>query len=177
MKAGTDRPGPVYARGHYGAALLAYAPVGYVLIGDEPHLAIAGGLGVLLFGTVPDVDQRIPQLRHRGPTHSLVGLAAVAAGLAWLGWHGGGVADVGAAGTLDRPAVAAFAAGVGVVGVGSHLLADVITPTGVDLLWPLPVEPVSVALVDSDDVFANSILLVLGTLATGLVWVTGGPSV
>lgn len=56
-------------------------------------------------------------LGHRGVTHSLLALAALA-GVCWL--------------LLPMPAASAVAAGY-----GSHLLLDALTPRGVPLLWPL----------------------------------------
>lgn len=164
----------MYATGHYGAALLVYAPVGYVLLGVDPLLAVAGGAGVLALATLPDTDQRIPLVPHRGPTHSLVFLVAVAAVLGWLGWQIGG--GIGATAGVGQVELAAFAAGVGVMGIGSHLLADVLTPAGVNLLWPLPGPEISLYVTRADDVVANWALLGMGVLATAVVWVAGAPA-
>jgi len=164
----------MYATGHYGAALLVYAPVGYVLLGVDPLLAVAGGAGVLALATLPDTDQRIPLVPHRGPTHSLAFLVVVAAVLGWLGWQAGG--GIGATVGVGRVELAAFAAGVGVLGVGSHLLADMLTPAGVNLLWPLPGPELSLYVTRADNAVANWALLGVGVLATAVVWVAGAPT-
>lgn len=176
LKGDTEEPDSVDASGHYGAALLAYAPLGSVLGGEEPTVALAGGAGALLFATLPDVDQRISRVPHRGPTHSLAFLAAVAAVLGWVGWHVGGIAGVGPAAPVERIELAVVPAGVAVLAIGSHLVADVLTPAGVDLLWPLPAPAVSLSLVSADDVFANAALLAAGSFVSAVTWFPGGPA-
>ncbi len=96
---------------------------------DPISLALAVG-GALL----PDIDH--PQswagrrlrvisrplaatIGHRGVTHSLL---AVAVGILALRWHG-----------VSRAAVLPL-----VVGYLSHLIADLLTPAGLRLAWPLP---------------------------------------
>lgn len=160
----------MYATGHYGAALLAYAPVGYLLVGVDPVLAVLGGIGVLSLATLPDVDLRLPLVPHRGPTHSLLFLAVVASALGGAGWVLGGAAP-----GVDRTGVALFGAGVAAVGVGSHLLADMLTPAGVNVLWPLPGPAVSFRVARADNTLANWGLLGLGAFATALVFLLVEP--
>lgn len=62
-------------------------------------------------------------LTHRGVTHSLLGLASVWLGVAWL------AEMVGVVG-VDALTVALAA------GYASHLALDLLTPAGVPLLWP-----------------------------------------
>lgn len=60
----------MYQNGHYGAALLFISPVGGILIAvglDELAFLAAVALAM-----VPDLDQRISGVTHRGPTHGLV---------------------------------------------------------------------------------------------------------
>lgn len=102
---------------------------GYMVAGPDPVSLTAAGIAALL----PDLDhsgsyagRRAPVLStmvrisfgHRGALHSLV--AAAAAALA-VGLAGG-------------PALA-LAAGAGYL---AHLLGDLLTPSGVPLLWPWP---------------------------------------
>jgi len=62
----------MYRTGHYGAALLTWAPFGAVLLfGGYAAAAVAGGVGVLALARIPDYDLRVPLLSHRGPTHTL----------------------------------------------------------------------------------------------------------
>lgn len=153
----------MYATGHYGAALLVYAPVGFVLMGFDPTLALVGGAGVLALATVPDYDLRVPFLTHRGITHTLLFTLAVSALLGAIGWRlgQGSYLPVG-----DPTTTAVFGFGVGLLGLGSHLLADMLTPAGVAVLWPLSSEEYTVSLTRADNTLANWALLALGVFAT-----------
>jgi inner membrane protein len=151
----------MHAPGHYGAALLAYAPIGYVMMSTDPALALLGGFVVLGLATLPDIDQRLPGIPHRGPTHSLlfVAVASFALGRA-TNW-------------LNLPAVQPFATVpavefgllLGVVGLGSHLLADMITPAGLNLLWPVPFETIALPVAKAENTVVNYGLLGLGVVA------------
>lgn len=151
----------MYRTGHWGAALLVYAPVGYLLLGTDPLLAFLGGAVVLWLSTLPDVDMRLP-VRHRGPTHSLLFLALVAG---VLGAVGGalGAGTYRPAGTLPGVGLGVV---LGVVGIGSHLLADMLTPAGVNLFWPIPADPVSFYVARADNGLANYGLFGLGVGAS-----------
>ena len=126
----------MYALGHYGVALLVYAPVGFLLAGTDPTLALVGGAGVLALSTVPDYDLRVPFLTHRGVTHTLLFTAVVAA-----------------------------------LGIGSHILGDVLTPAGVAVFWPLSSHEYTVGLTRADNRFANWALFGGGVFAaTAALW-------
>ncbi|WP_436928922.1 metal-dependent hydrolase [Halosimplex halobium] len=158
----------MYRTGHYGAALLVYAPVGGALLaaGFEAAALVGGAVVVGLSG-LPDVDQRIPFVEHRGPTHTvgflvLVGLAIGAAAVA-----------VSQATSVGRTAVlGAFGFLVGGLAVGSHLLADALTPMGITPFRPVSDTHYTVSLTRADNAVANYFLLgagVLATVATALV--------
>lgn len=162
----------MHAAGHYGAALLLYAPVGYVIAGRSPSVALVAGAGVFALATLPDADEFVPFVDHRGPTHSLAFLVVVAAGLAAVGWAAGHTV-FGHVGTpTDLALVGAL---VGAVAIGSHLLADLITPMGVNLLWPYRGPMVSLRLTYSRDLAANLALLFAGLLATAAALYLSGP--
>lgn len=158
----------MYKTGHWGAALLVWAPVGSgLLLAGFGGTAIIGGAGVLALSRVPDYDQRIPLVSHRGSTHTLpfallVGLA-LGAGL---------VALAGGLGITRTAAAGAFGVLVGTLAIGSHLLADALTPSGVAFLWPLSSKRYSLDLVRADNVLANYGLLALGVFAIALVVAT-----
>jgi inner membrane protein len=162
----------MYATGHYGAALLLYTPVGYVLLRSDPLVAVVGGLVVLSVATLPDLDLRLPFVPHRGPTHSLLFLALVA-GILGLGGYALGVGTwrpVG--GPMEG---AAYGVLFGAVGIGSHLLADMLTPMGVNVFWPLPTGRYSFSVARADNTAANYALLFLGATACALAFVAPGP--
>lgn len=149
--------------GHYGAALVVYAPVGFLLLALDPAVALAAGGGVLVLCRVPDYDRYVPGLVHRGPTHSLLFLVAFAIGLSTA------ARVVGVRVGLDPGVVAPLAGLVGAVAVGSHLLADGLTPAGVPLLWPLTDRRFGLHVTVSSNPLANYGLLVVGVGTTAVV--------
>ncbi len=154
-------------------ALLVYAPVGYILVQADPFLAFVGGAGVLALATLPDVDMDLPLVPHRGPTHSLLFLALVAGALGAVGYAVG----QGSWQPLGEPTRAAvFTAGIGVLGVGSHLLADMLTPAGINLFWPLPADSFTFDIARADNTVANYALLGLGAFATAAVLLVAAPA-
>jgi len=164
----------VYRNGHLGMSLLVYAPVGYLLVGRRPLLAVLGGVVVLSLASVPDIDHRLPVVSHRGVTHSLL----FAAGVGAVGWAAGtvlgglGIAPVDLAGTTLSPAL--FLGFLGVYGILAHLAGDVITPAGVPLFWPAPTT-LSLSVVGADSTVANYGLLAAGVVATGAALAVGVP--
>lgn len=162
----------MYATGHYGVALLVYAPVGFLLIvAGSPLLAFVGGAVVLSVATLPDVDMRLPLVPHRGPTHSLAFAALVGAGFAAVGWALGR----GPYRPLGGPVEAAAVLGAtGALGIVSHLAGDALTPAGVNVLWPLPGPEVSFYVARADSTLANWALLALGAFASAAALVLAG---
>lgn len=178
--------------GHLGAGLLIYAPVFAALLRvDSPVAGIIGLVIVLWTAPLPDIDLRFPGLTHRGPTHTVA--FALIVGLAWtlFGWMAGeylattalpALAGVDLLATLlgwhrlledlhtiDRGSLALIAGGSGLLGIVSHLLADVITPAGIAPFWPVSSNRHSLSLCRSSNRVANSLLFVLGTGAIAIV--------
>ncbi|WP_276271618.1 metal-dependent hydrolase [Haloarcula litorea] len=162
----------MYRTGHYGAALLGYAPLGFaLLVLGDPTLAVAGGALSLALAPLPDYDQRVPLVSHRGVTHTLPFALVVGGCLGAVGWL------VGANGGTWQPAtLALFGVVVGVTAVGSHLLADVITPAGIVPFWPVSGKKYTLGLARADDTLANYLLLVLGVFVTALLVVAARPA-
>lgn len=155
----------MFRPGHYGVALLVYAPVGCALLAaGDPVAAVAGGAGAVWLTMLPDWDSWLPLLDHRGPTHTLPFVALVA-GVAWA--VAGGVAEAlgvaRAVGPLDLPS---FAAGVAALAVLAHLAADLLTPMGVAVLWPLTRRRFSASVTSADSALWNYALFALGVAAT-----------
>jgi inner membrane protein len=153
----------VYQKGHYGAALLAYAPLGFVVaVAGFRTLAFAGGAVAVALAMVPDFDTRIPFVDHRGPTHTvwfavLVGLAVGTAGLLF----GQGL------GLFSTVALAGFGFLVGFVTICSHIAADSITPMGVTPYTPFSDRYISYNIVLAKNRAANWLFLTAGVLMTG----------
>ena len=63
----------MHRRGHVGMAMLAYAPVGFLLLqGRQIGLALLGLLGVLTVEPLPNSDFWVPGLRHGGTSHLIL---------------------------------------------------------------------------------------------------------
>lgn len=150
----------VYASGHVGAALCCYAPVAAALTrGGEPALALLGTGVAVALATLPDADEyAVVPLEHRGPTHTVWFVAAGALLAAGIGGLAG-------AAVLGRPgAVAATVGGGAFAALGSHLLADVVTPMGIRPFYPLSAWHHSVDLTPAKDPRANAAILAVGVL-------------
>lgn len=155
----------MYREGHYGGALLAYAPLGILVsLGGYTAVAIVGGLVCVGLSTLPDWDRRLPLLEHRGPTHTIpfallvgVGVATVAAVL------------VDASSAFADAGFVAFAFLVGFLSIGSHLVVDALTPMGVRPFWPFSRSRYSLHLTTAANPIANYGLfgLGLGTVLAG----------
>jgi inner membrane protein len=161
----------MYRTGHYGAALLTYAPVGAVLMaaGFEAA-AVVGGVGVLTLARLPDYDLRVPFLSHRGPTHTLTFAVLVGAVV------GGGLgALAGTAIPVRAVVLGAFGFLVGFLAIASHLLADALTPAGIEPLWPLSSKNYSLSLVGADSTVGNYGLLALGVFVSAITVLLAGP--
>jgi inner membrane protein len=165
----------VYRDGHLGAALLAYVPVGLALAAvDALAVAALGAALAVAMSMVPDYDQRVPGLSHRGVTHTLG--FALAFGVA-VGVATGAVgteAGVSVEGStvvygVRVAALSSFGFLLGTLTTLSHLAADALTPAGVPLLWPLSDRRFSLDLVTADSTLANYLLLVAGVGAS-LTW-------
>jgi inner membrane protein len=144
--------------GHYGAALLAYTPPGAVLLAlGRPELAGAAAVAMLAGAMLPDWDQRVPLLSHRGFSHTvwfaiLLGAAAASVVLPMAG---------------EGPALVAGI--VGLLSVAAHIAADALTPMGVRPFWPVDSTSYSAKIVRADNRVANGALFASGLLCTGLM--------
>lgn len=150
----------MYRTGHLGVSLLVFAPIGYLFVAaGDPLAALITGAVLLWLVMLPDVDHRVPGIRHRGPTHSVLFAALV----------GGVFAAVGALlaegiSMIDQPRLSGFGFFVGFTAIGAHLLGDVLTPAGVTLFWPWQ-RAFSLSLTRADNTLANYGLFLLGLFA------------
>jgi inner membrane protein len=117
---------------------------------------------------VPDLDMRIPFVKHRGITHTvwfalLVGLGFGGVGLA-VGLRSGVVEALlfGGAGFV-----------FGAVTIVSHLLADALTPMGIRPFAPVRDDEYTLDLVTAANPLANYGLLGLGGVAVAVALVAG----
>lgn len=150
-------------------ALLAYAPValGLVAVGHG-DLAPIGGLGVLALTPVPDWDQRIPLVEHRGITHTVafaLFVGAATGGASWVAARSVGPVR-SAYGSPELLGVVGF--GVGALAILAHLAADVITPAGLQPFRPVSGRHYSLPVARADNRIANAGLLVAGAFAAAV---------
>lgn len=151
----------MYKFGHFGVALLVYAPLGIattVSVGDT--LAAVGAVVCVALSTLPDCDQYLSGTEHRGATHTipfgllvgmlLAGITALAAGFPSV--------------SVDFTTVA-FAFVIGTVSISSHLLADVITPMGIRPFRPVSNRHFTLSLTRAANPTTNYLLLFLGLVA------------
>jgi inner membrane protein len=146
--------------GHYGAGLLAYAPVGFVaLVAGFPTVAVGGALASVGLAMVPDWDMRIPGIKHRGVTHTVHFAAAVGALTGMLGLGLAAFAEDPTAFVVVGAAV--FGATTGAVAILAHIGADALTPMGV---WPLGDDGphISYGVCRADSTLGNYALLAVG---------------
>lgn len=162
----------MYRNGHYGAALLCYAPVGFgLLVAELESGAVVVGAIALALARTPDLDVRVPLISHRGITHTVWFALAVGALCAGAGWVLATPLGLESAAT-----VAGLAGGAGALSIGSHLLADALTPMGIRPLWPLSGASYSLELVRADNWLANQLLLGAGVFAVAVAAVATNPS-
>jgi inner membrane protein len=163
----------MHREGHYGAALLAYAPLGFVAIAlGFPTAGVGGGALAVALAMVPDWDQRIPGISHRGVTHTVhfAGVVAVGTGLLGAGM-GASVSTLGVA-PLVVVGAAAFGATTGAVAILAHIGADALTPMGVE---PLGEDGPHICydVCRADSTLGNYGLLALGGVAALVVFYAG----
>lgn len=160
----------MYRPGHYGASLAVYSPLGFILTAlGVGEIAILGGAVVVGGSMVPDWDQRIPFVRHRGPTHTIWFVVLVASVFAVAGLAVGVSSSGATAGAL----LAVFGALVGAIMIGAHLLADALTPMGIRPFKPLHNDKYTLDVTRAANPIANYALLVAGGVLAGVAFVAG----
>jgi inner membrane protein len=161
----------VYRNGHYGAALLGYAPIGAATVALGFDAAgVGGAIGALGLAMLPDWDQRVPGLTHRGPTHTVQFAALLAVGVGTLGaLVGYARPNTGLAGTLG---LAILGSTIGGVTILSHIAADALTPMGVTPFGE-DGRHISYAVCPADSTLGNYGLLAFGAIAAVLAYALG----
>jgi inner membrane protein len=141
----------IYLKGHLGLTATLYVPFGVVLAVSDPLLALVAGLFTVACGLAPDIDSYVGDrfLEHRGITHTVGFAALVGIVGAWMFSYS----------PIDNP-VLGFV--LGVVGVGSHLVADWLNPMGVRPWYPVLDRRLSLELCNAGDPMVNRLLLALG---------------
>ena len=161
----------MYRKGHIGAALLAYAPLGAVTlaVGFETT-AVVGALAAAGLAMVPDYDQRVPGIKHRGVTHTVRFAGVVGIGTAIVGGVVAGLhPEMGAAGVAGW---AVFGGVVGTLTIIAHIGADALTPMGVEPFGD-DGPHITYGVCRADSTLGNYGLLALGVAGTLLAYGIG----
>jgi len=149
----------MHRTGHYGAALICYAPLATVLIAvGAVEMAFAGGASSLVarcFQISTSVCPAFPIAARHTPSVALAVGAVLGAVGALIG--GSGLSAVGAvAGTFL---------------VAAHLLADALTPMRIRPFAPVRDTKYTLNVVQASSTFGNYLLLVAGIIvATGALY-------
>jgi inner membrane protein len=183
----------MYRHGHIGIALLVLAPISYALI-LRNQVALAGllALGILIIEPLPDNDHWIPGLSHRGVSHSLLAAGIVGLLCAGFGWLLGRYLTVPLAhwlqatilpvtsvsaiaimteqlATLTPGTLVGLGFIVGFLGICVHLAGDIITVSGIQPYLPFSRQRISLTNLRAASTLANTVFLLLGVLAMGIV--------
>lgn len=101
-----------------------------VMLAAGFEVAGVGGAVVSVgLAMVPDWDMRLPNVPHRGPTHTVRFALAVGVATGAVGLFLSFLLDYG---PLLTAGVATFMLAVGTLAILSHIAADALTPMGVD---------------------------------------------
>ena len=160
----------MYRKGHYGASLLAYAPIGCVaLIGGFDVAAVLGGVLTLLIAPLPDYDTQIDTLTHRGVTHTVKFAVLTGCIVAFVTTSAVVIADASPLLTLIA---VPFGFVIGLTSILSHIAADALTPMGVK---PFGEDGAhySFELVYAKSTIANYLLLFIGVITSFIAIVIG----
>jgi len=161
----------MYQLGHYGVALVVYAPVGFGLLAlGATELALVGGAVMVGGAMIPDVDIRLPFVNHRGLTHTIwFGLAVGVV----LGIVGAVIGASSSGGLTSAVGLGLFGFLLGTLTIGSHLLGDVLTPMGIRPFEPLRDDEYTLEVTPAANPVANYLLLALGIGIAVLAFVAG----
>ncbi|WP_435079014.1 metal-dependent hydrolase [Halococcus sp. AFM35] len=181
----------MHRAGHTGVWMLLYAPVAFTLLSEgRPEVAVLGAAIVYVVEQIPDSDQFIPFLKHRGFSHTvafavLVGLTLGVLGLFigerafltvgnWItaqGFDSVGSAVIEAETAVNERELAGIGFGMGVFGVLAHLAGDVVTTMGIQPFWPVSSWRISLSPLKARNPAANEMMFVLGVGAlAGAIW-------
>lgn len=149
--------------GHLGVTLLTSGPIIYIfLLFDQTTSAIAFFLLSIWFSALPDIDIKLQgtkigkwlNIKHRGITHTIK-FAILCSIVTTI------LIPVSPVVTLIGP----------FVGVVSHILGDIPTPTGVNFIPVYLEKPYSLDKFNFDNLVANSGFLIIGVMSF-LFWIS-----
>lgn len=158
----------MHPKGHLGISLVVYAPIALFLGMNGFYLfAVLGFFMMGAFATIPDNDQRIPVIKHRGLSHSIASALLFGVVLGFVA-----IFFVPLFAMIGIPAgpVVGFAAFIGMFVFLTHLIGDSITPTGIKPFAPISDYKITFGIVKADNTIANLVLWVAGWVMMILVF-------
>ena len=152
----------MYRRGHKGVLLLLYAPFLVVMLILELYVFAVLGLVISLsLVMLPDKDQSVPMMKHRGFTHTIWFASLVGLGMALVGMT---LAPILIFAGVDATPVILFLGFIGVFSIVAHLFADSLTPAGVKPWTPVSGRRHSGS-INANSFLGNWVLWLLGIVA------------
>ncbi|WP_440008377.1 metal-dependent hydrolase [Halomicrococcus sp. SG-WS-1] len=145
--------------GHWGIVLFIFSFVVYGLVVREQTRAAkiitVSGLGM---GISPDIDLYTAWFAHRGVTHTIPAALFAGGVLATLAWF------ITPFALTSRSEEAVYGFLTGGIGVGCHILGDIITPMGIKILYPLAPQAYTFDIISAHNLAANLLLLLFGVI-------------
>lgn len=142
----------MYSSGHLGISWALYSPVLFTFLFFELYsVAILGAIIVMFLASAPDADMKfqynstifhkiplvrrlVPDIKHRGITHSVWFMLASGVVLSIVGFLLYPVFEV--LFTIEKPMFTLTMFFFGSFGILTHVLGDYITPTGINIFYP-----------------------------------------
>ena len=162
-------------RGHYGISFLAFSPLAFLLnASNAPEVALVGFLIVTGVTPIPDIDQRVSLVSHRGITHTVwfvIVASMIATAVTWAAALYVIQTIHGTLLTTSVPSLVLPAAGVGflvALGLIAHLIGDMLTPRGIKPFAPVDDTKYAWDFTTAGNSTANNALFVAGLGAIGL---------
>lgn len=136
----------MHKKGHIGINALLYSPIAFTLsYYGYTKYAIIGGILIWFFSGIPDIDQKIPKVKHRGPvTHSV--FSAIGASI---------ITTAIISTTTTNQETLIFTAGITIFIIIGHLLGDIITPSGIEPIAPYKEYNISLDICKAKNPIAN----------------------
>lgn len=159
----------MHEKGHIGASLVIYAPFGFVLTAlSSFQLGVVGAVAVASMAMVPDLDMRVPLVKHRGITHTVWFAIVVGITFGIVG------AVVGLQESILRAALfGGLAFLFGGLTIVSHILADALTPMGITPFAPVRNHKYTLDLFKAANPIANYVLFAFGGVVAAGALVAG----
>jgi inner membrane protein len=142
----------MYSSGHLGISWALYSPILFAFLFFNMYtVAVLGAIIVMFLASAPDADMKfqykstvfhkipivkrfVPDIKHRGITHSVWFMLAIGVVLSIAGFFVYPLLDV--LFIIERPFFTLAMFFFGSFGILTHVLGDYITPTGINIMYP-----------------------------------------